>query len=496
MEFIEKRQLAKKYLIQDNYSSAVSLYEQCIEAAPEEVLNYWELGIALVLAGEEAEAQALWLQVILHGTPEKAETNTIELINLLSNEGKERLELGKYQQAEKIYWQILELNQDNSVAYNNLGIALLSQGKLEEAIACYQQAVNLDPNSYEATNNLGATLQKQGKLEEAIACYQQCLTLKPNDAITYNYLGRALQKQGKLEEAIACYQQSLLIDPNQPIVVNDVGTIFYAQDKIEEAIFYYQQAFKLDSKYAMAYYNLGVLLINKGHLEKALFYFNRTLEIEPDHRDAHWNRGLILLKVGDYQGGFAEYEWRWRKEQTLPRSFIQPVWDGSPLEGRTILLYYEQGFGDTIQFIRYAPIVQQRGGIVVVECQPPLMRLLKTVSGIDTLIAKGTTLPKFDVQAPLMSLPYILGTTLETVPNQVPYLLHDPSLSFRLEHSRASFKLGIVWAGSPQHEENHNRSCSLKDFLGILNTPEVTFYSLQKDIAVEELAQLPQKVQI
>lgn len=489
---MEKQRLAREYLTEEKYDEAIALYEQCIYANPEEMSNYWELGLALLLSGEEAEAQALWLQVIF----QRFDANTAELIKVLSSEAIHRIQSGKYQQAEKIYGQVIELNQNDSEAYNNLGVALISQGKLDEAIDCYQQAIKLEPNNDRASNNLGAAFQAQGKLEEAKACYQQCLTLKPEDPSIYNYLGRVFQSQGQTEEAIACYQKSLLLKPSQPITINDLGTIFHAQGKLEQAISYYQQAINLDNSYALAHHNLGVLLMEKYQFEKALDCFNRTLEIEPNYAHAHLKRGLILLKQGDYKPGFSGYEWRWRGDIPPPRFFSQPLWDGSSLQGRTILLYSEQGFGDTIHFVRYAPMVKACGGIVVVECQPELVRLLKSVSGIDTTIATGTTLPEFDVQASLMSLPYILGTTLETLPSRVPYLDRDPSCSFKLQHSQASFKVGIVWAGSADNTDDRNRSCSLNHFLPILNTRGVAFYSLQKGSAVAELTQLSPPVQV
>ncbi len=561
MELIEKERTAKECLVQEKYSEAIALYEECIYAAPKEMSNYWKLGLALVLEGKELEAQSLWLQVIVQGEVEEVEAKTVELIKVLEAEGARCLESSKFWQAEKIYYQIIEQEPNRIEAYINLGNAVLSQGRIEEAIAyyqqaitlepsydlayyhlgyalqsqgrieeaiayyqqyltrqpldaganynlghalqtqgflegaiaCYQQVLNIDPNNYQTINNLGAAFQMQDKLEEALNCYQKLITLKPNDARAFHNLGRVFQKQGKVEEAIAYYQQTLIFDPNQPIACNDLGTIFHAQGLLDKAIAYYEKAFNLDSNYALAHYNLGVLLMENSQFEKAIGCFNRAIEINPNYADAHWNRGLILLKWGDYERGFAEYEWRWRREQTPPPPFPQPRWAGEELEGKTILLYAEQGFGDTIQFIRYAPLVQARGGIVVVECHEPLVRLLKTISSIDRVIARETTLPEFDVHVPLMSLPYIFGTTLETVPNQVPYLNYDQSPRLSTEPS-SLMKVGIVWAGNPDFAGNHQRSCTLNHFLGILDTPGVAFYSLQKGIAVEELAQLSQKV--
>jgi tetratricopeptide (TPR) repeat protein len=425
MQFVEQ-QLADEYLVQEQYSEAIALYEQCICIAPDVMSNYWKLGLALLLQDEESAAQAVWLQAFLQANDDQIDVFTEELIKVLETEGLQRLKSGKYQQAEKIYRQILEQNPNNSEAYKNLGNSVVQQGKVDEAIYFYQQALTLVPDDAEATNNLGYAFQLQGKIEQAIAHYQHAITLAPN--------------------------------------------------------------------YAHARYNFGVRLLEKHQFEQAIACFNRAIEIDPNHAEAHWNRGLILLTWGDYERGFVEYEWRWIAQKVQPRHVTQPVWHGEDLQGRTILLHAEQGFGDTIHFIRYAVLVQARGGKVVVECHELLVRLLRTVSGINKVIAIGTELPEFDVHASLLSLPYILGTTLETIPAHIPYVHHDPSLSFKLENQKANLKVGIVWAGNPEHVNDRNRSCSLKDFLSILNTPGISFYSLQKGHPVGEIAELSEKV--
>ncbi len=462
MELIEKQQVAKEYLEQGKYQEAIALYELCIEAAPHQISNYWELGLALTLEGKEAEALALWLQALIQGETEGIEAKTVELIKVLEAEGIKRLQSDKSCQAEKIYWQILEVNPTHHLAYYNLGCALEMQGKIAEAVACYQQATALKPDFVEVYNNLGTIFAKQGQIKQAIACYQQCVKLNPNSAMAYYNLGCVLEQEDNLEEASSCYQQALVVEPNYAEAYNNLGNILEKQDKLEEANFCYQQA----------------------------------ISLKPNYAEAHVNWGLILLGRGDFERGFAEYEWRWQMEKFSPRSFSQPLWAGEELRGKTILLHAEQGFGDAIQFIRYAPLVQARGGIVVVECHQPLVRLLKTISSIDRVIAReSSTLPEFDVHAPLMSLPYILGTTLETVPDRVPYLNYDPSPRLRLEPS-SLMKVGIVWAGNPDFPKNRQRSCTLNHFLGILDTVGFAFYSLQKGPQVVELTQLSEKVQI
>jgi tetratricopeptide (TPR) repeat protein len=194
------------------------------------------------------------------------------------------------------------------------------------------------------------------------------------------------------------------------------------QGRFAEAEARFEQALRLHPHYAEAHANLASNYNDQGRSEEALAGYQQALRLQPNLASAHWNRALVWLQSGDYEHGWTEYEWRWQRKQTPPRPFRQPRWDGSPLHGRAILLHMEQGLGDMLQFIRYAPRVQQRGGRVLVECPRMVLPLFASCAGIDRLVPEGEPLPEFAVQAPLMSLPGLLGTTLKTIPAEVPYL--------------------------------------------------------------------------
>jgi hypothetical protein len=214
------------------------------------------------------------------------------------------------------------------------------------------------------------------------------------------------------------------------------------------------------------------------------------VDLAPDYAEAHVNRALTRLHVGDWQRGWQEFEWRWRTADALPRGLAQPWWRGEPLAGRTILLYAEQGLGDTIQFIRFAPIVKRRGGTVVVECQQPLVRLLEGCAGVDRLVGQGDALPAFDVQAPLLSLPGILKTSPETIPADVPYLSVRPAAvqawRERLKEIDG-FRIGIAWQGNPAVRGDRLRSIALGHFAALAEIPGVRLVSLQKGPGAEQL---------
>ena len=308
---------------------------------------------------------------------------------------------------------------------------------------------------------MGNAWQRQGKFEEAIACYQQCLTLEPNDALTYNNLGSAFKVINKLEEALACFQQGLILEPNN----------------------------------AGYYNNLAVFWEEQRQYEKGIKYCELALEIDPDYVKSHWNISIMLLRLGNFTRGFEEYEWRWRREQSPPRTLPKPLWDGANLEGKTILLQAEQGMGDLIQFIRYVPLIRGRGGHIIVECHPPLVRLLETFVGVEKVVAIGESLPEFDVYIPLLSLPRILGTTLATIPAEIPYIYPLETVSFKLDPpAKSGLKVGLVWAGNPSNQDDRNRSCSLHHFLSLINLPNIAFYSLQKGPKAAEINQISEPV--
>src|SRR3989441_401595 len=265
----------------------------------------------------------------------------------------------------------------------------------------------------------------------------------------------------------------------------NLGETYRATGKLEDAIASYRQALALKPDFAEAHKSLGIALWDQGKLDEAITCFRQALTLKPDYVHAHCSLGLALLSAGDLSRGFTEYEWRWRlkefERQCAGLILPQPFWDGSELNGRTILLYAEQGFGTTIQFIRYAPLVARGGGCVIVACQPELVRLLASVAGTAQVVSEREPLPDFDLHAPLLSLPRIIGTTLETIPSQCPYLSPPESSSVKVEATPdVKLKVGIVWAGLPIHRNDRNRSCPLSYFLELAELPGVAVYSLQK----------------
>jgi tetratricopeptide (TPR) repeat protein len=434
--------------------------------------------------GQLEQAEQLY-RAILQVQPQHVEA--LHLLGLLA------YQVGQHEPARAYISQALGLRPDFAEAYINLGTVLQEQGKLEEAGASLRQALHLKPSLAGAHNNLGNILKEQGKLPEAQACYQQALHLKPDLAEAHNNLGNLLQRQGQFAEAAACLQQALRHQPDYAEAHNNLGNAFKDQGKFAEAVASLQQALCLKPDFSEAHCNLGNVLKEQGKLEEALASFQQALRLQPNYAEAHVNRALVWLLEGDFEQGWPEYEWRGqRPEAWLPR-FSQPRWDGSPLQGQVILLWAEQGLGDTLQFIRYAPLVQARGGCVLVACQPALVPLVSRCPGIDRLLPQGSPLPPFDVWAPLLSLPGLLRTTLATIPVTVPYLFPDPQRVQYWQqqlHHLEGFKIGITWQGNPRFSSDRTRSLPLAQLEPLARVEGVRLISLQKGPGSEQVRAL------
>jgi hypothetical protein len=292
-------------------------------------------------------------------------------------------------------------------------------------------------------------------------------------------------EKGSLDEAVAEFEQAIQIKSDVALIHYNLGNTLMALCEFDRAMDSFERAIQLKPDFAESLNNQGCALQAKCRFDEAIVHHQQAIQIKPDLANAHHNLGMAFLKLGDFKRGWAEYEWRW-KSLELPQApqFSQPRWDGTPLNGRTILLFAEQGFGDTIQFIRYAPLVAQLGGRVILQCPPELSRLLQDVPGIEQIITRSDSLPAFDLHYPLMSLPLAFGTELDSIPLQIPYLTPDPALTkqwqARIARAPQGFKVGLAWAGSPKLKGDRLRSINLQQLSPLFEIPGVDLLSLQK----------------
>lgn len=462
---------------------AVASLTQAVRLNPRYAEAHNNLGLALQQQGKLDKAVASW-QKALRYNRDYAEAH--------NNLGLALQKQGKLKESVASLTRAIHLKPNYAEAHNNLGLSLQQQGKLAEAAASWQAALGARPNYAEAYNNLGLVRREQGRVDEAIACLQQAVQLKPDFADAHSNLGAAYREQGKLDEAAACLQQSILLFPASAEAHSNLGLVLNDLGRPEEAVVILQQAIRLRPNYSDASNNLGLAFADQGNLDAAVASLRQAVQSNPDNAEAHNNLGMVSLLAGDFERGWAEYEWRRKCANHVLPKFRQPVWDGAALNGRTILLHAEQGLGDTLQFIRYAPLVQERGGHVLVACPPALTRLLAGCPGIDRLVSPDA-LPPFDVYAPLPSLPKIFGTSLESIPAKVPYLFADASLAHHWQHElnrQPSFRIGIAWQGNPRYRADRRRSIPLVQFAPLARLSGVQMFSLQKGTGTEQLGAL------
>ncbi|MDR3633358.1 MAG: tetratricopeptide repeat-containing glycosyltransferase family protein [Isosphaeraceae bacterium] len=463
---------------------AVELYKRAIDTRPDFAEAYNNLGIVHGRQGHIDESIQCFNEA-LRLKPEYPEAHN-NLGIALARQRRFEDAVGRLEEA-------LRLRPSYPEAQNNLGNTFRSMGRLDEAIASYRRALTLKPDYPEANNNLGNALAEQIQLEEAAVCYREAIRLNPRYAEAHNNLGNTLARLGQDDEAELCYQKALRYNADYAEAHNNLGNALAEKSRLAEAVACYHQALRIKSDYAEAYNNLGITLVKQGKHAEAERCYQDALRLKPDYADAHLNRALGWLQSGNFEQGWSEYEWRWSVRETTRPKLTGPAWNGEPLGGRTILLYSEQGLGDTLQFIRYAAQVKRRGGVVLLESQRQLIPLLSRCKGIDRFIPRGATPPEYHCHCALMSLPRVFRTRVANVPAAVPYLSADPGLVAawrdRLCQS-PGFRIGINWQGNPQYKGDRLRSISLKTFARLAEIPGVRLISLQKHHGVEQIREV------
>jgi len=476
----------------------------------------FQQGLAHHQAGRLAEADACYRQLLAR---EPAHADSLHLLGVIahqlgrneaaveaigraiaaqprvadyhSNLGNVLRALGRLDPAVASYRAALALKPDYPVAQYNLGNALRDLGRAKEAEAGYRQAVRLKPDFAEAHHNLGTLLREDGRLAEAERHYRAALRGQPGNPAWHCALGDTLRAQDRPEAAVACYRTALGLKPDYPEALNNLGNALRALDRPAEAEAAYRQALGLKPGFVDAQANLAILLMLDNRLDEAVEACRATLRLDPDHAVAHANLGVLLLRAGRLAEGWPEYEWRWRVGPEIglqDRGFSQPRWTGEALGGRVLLIHAEQGYGDTIQFCRYLSLAAAYGRVVL-EVPRPLLRLLSDLPGIERIVATGDPLPEFDLHCPLLSLPGVFGTTLDTIPATVPYLAADPSGAMVWRDRLAALpglRVGLVWAGNPARHVamaqavDRRRSIGLAQLAPFAAIHGVTFVSLQK----------------
>jgi tetratricopeptide (TPR) repeat protein len=406
---------------------------------------------------------------------------------------------GRLREAEALCRQLLQGQPNLAEAEHLLGLVAHQDGKLAQAIEHVLQATKLAPRVALFHANLGEMQRLAGRPEDAVKAARRALAIDPQFAPAWCNLGVALYELKDYEEAARAQRKAIAANPNYDAAHSNLGNALYALRRHDEAITSYRRALALDPHFADAWANLGTTLHHAGEFEEGMMALRRAIALAPHHANAHSGLGILLLMRGDLAEGLEEYEWRLRStERTGPR-FPERPWQGDSLAGRHIYVQGEQGFGDTLQFSRYLPLLAMRagaGGGVTLRVQQPLVALLRESLPDVTVLDDRGEVTRYDCDAALLSLPRLLRTRLETIPAAVPYLRVPPPAAQRWEarlRAMPGLKVGLVWAGNPDHSNDFRRSIALRLLDPILAVQGTSFASLQVGPRAADLRPARQK---
>jgi len=420
---------------------AVASYTRAEALDPGDPAIPFNLGLALSDAGRpEAAAEA-------YGRAAAIAPNLVEAwVNL----GNLRREIGQPEAAAEAYRQALKLTPDDAATWSRLGVALDEMGDSTAALESYRKAIALDQACADAHYNLGIALKAQGDLGAAIDSYRQALAADPDQPDALYNLGLAQQADGDAGAAEASYRAALAENPDQAQARNNLGTVLLGQGQVSEAVDIYR-AGAGDDPAATA------------------------------HANTAWNLGVALLLAGELAEGWQWYEWRFARNGAVPPTFDVPRWHLDAPPDARVLVHAEQGYGDALHFIRYVSMVAARCGAVVLEVPPHLKTLLRGFAGAQ-VVSAGDRLPDFDFHMPLLSLPGVFATTLDTIPADVPYIMPpaDRLADWQDRLAGPGRRVGLVWRGNPDHVNDHNRSLDPALLAPLLAAPGCQFFSLQK----------------
>ena len=456
---------------------AERLIGRAIAIAPQNAAAHFNHGNIMLQGKRHAEALPSYARAIARD-PRHA--------GAYSNRGLVLDALGRSAEAVASYDRAIALDPGNALTHMNRGTALAKLGRHPEALASHDRAIALAPDNAAAWHNRATTLLDLKQPEAAIASSDRAIALDPHIAEPWCNRAQALDNLGRLSDALASLDRAVSIDPRHAGALLNRGNMLTRLEQLDEALASYDQALALEPTNAKAWANRAIVSIVLGRFAEAIAAYERTLALDPGNAEVHRSLGFARLTVGDLTRGFADFEWRWRTAEFRRRFQAQPPWSGdADVAGKTILLHGEQGLGDAIQFARYAPLVARRGARVIVEVVPALVELMGTLPDVAAVVTVGDVMPEFDLYCALMSLPHALGTTLATIPAAVPYLSASPERIAAWRDRLGAVptpRIGLTWAGNPQHTNDAHRSIALAALLPMLADASVSIVTLQKEL--------------
>ena len=403
---------------------------------------------------------------------------------------------GEFGKAERLYNALLQNQPGSFDALHGLGHLHYRRGRLDTALVLFQTALRTDLGRADGFASLGLVFHSMHRLNEALISYEAGLDIAPDNAELLNRRGVALLELQRPLDALAAFERILAADPGHADALGNYGNVLLKLNRPEEALAAYDRALRLAPENARLLTNRSVALRRLDRPHEALMSASRALTSAPDFAEARFAESVARLSLGDFSAGWRGYEARWSVGLLAAqrRNFTAPLWLGrEPLDGKDILLHAEQGLGDTIQFIRYAPLLRRRGAkTIILEAHPELTRLLSCIPEIDVVVARKEPLPHFDVHCPLLSLPLACATELETIPADIPYIAaaEDEVTAWRQHLPQQRPRVGLAWSGQRSHDNDHNRSLPLATLLPLLDLADVSFVNLQHEVRDSDAAVL------
>ena len=456
---------------------AERLYRIALQSPGAPALVHYNLGVLCMAQRRPAEA-AQAFQAAIGLQP--------DMVDAVINLGTAEMALGQLEEAAQLYWRALEMRPDSVMALGNLGKVLQDLGRPEEARAAYNTALALQPDNVEVLINLGAALVERREWQEAVSITGRAIRLRPTAAIAHANLAVGLLGLGQHEASLAACRQAIALAPPEAAIAATLGGVMLELGEAAEAASLCRQAVALAPGFADAQFNLSHALKALNQLEAAQEAAEVAITLNSGSAAYHFHLAHILLLRGEMPRGWEEYEWRWQLPDfadgaAAHRRFAKPQWTGEDISDKTILIYTEQGLGDIIQFARYLPLVGRRARRVILAANPATRRLLARMTDLTIIAVDEMSGCSFDVHCPLLSLPRALGTRLDSIPAEVPYLSADlvSEARWAARIGGRGLRVGIVWAGNPATQRDRLRSPRLRSVAPLFDIPGITFVALQ-----------------
>ena len=472
------------------YDKSKFLYEEILKINPKSSNIYGNLGVIYKIKGDINTAIKCYIEAI------KLNPKNLLVYNNLGNAFKE---VKNYKMALQVYMDALKINPKDFNMFNNLGIVFELIGDSNRAIEAYKQAVKINPNYAKAINNIGVVLYKQKKYKESAQIFEIALQSDPNYNEVYSNKGAAYNKAKDYDKAKESLEMAIKKMPNHGGAYTNLGNVYNKLFDYKTAAKMHEKSIELEPKGSNAYSNLGTSYKYLGFSTKAINSYKKAIELDPNFVNAHFDLATMYLANEDFSNGWKEYEWRFKKEEMIPHIikhkdiFSKPMFTGSEdIKDKTLLLHSEQGYGDSIQFIRFAPVLKEKFGCkIAVKCREGLKELFQTMPEIDVIVDRSEATPEFDYQLSIMSMPFVLGMkSINDLPKQMPYLKSTPDKALEIKKEKGKINIGICWSASITGESYEGKVFDLKFFEPLMNNPKINLYSLQVGDGSEDIKKL------